>query len=841
VPAELKRVALQIPLPAVKDALDATLRLELRDGDTVVHEETRDWRIHPPAAMAARVRVLSTQSDGSDRSDKSDRFALYDPAGHTAAMLQKLKVPFERLKQLVAPSSKALILGKDALKQPPEGPWREALTAFVRDGGKVLILEQSESPDFLPTPLTQAAGRRSTVAFRRAADHPVLAGLGDDGLRWWAASNADDDHYVSVGNYRKPIRGNYLPLIDAGTMDGLVETPLLEEYEGKGSFLLCQMLLTDKATVAPPTALLLRNLLSYLASPTCYRTPSATALLAKADSPLRKALDETRLIYEDLIGRAAELSAGRFGVAVVDMATGFAAADGEALKAFAAAGGHVVLHRPVPEQQPALEALLGIRLRFLPVAQEPADSHYHAFRRSNDGLLAGISNHEFLWASAACFKEIRHEGCWWSWYNCPPAEFIADYLCLPADADADRAVRLTRPGGLLQVPAGNGYFLVNTMRVDEPVADVAVTVSRLRSLLLTNLGCTLRSEGGAMLARRNRLKSYEFFPIDLSPYANRALRDDKAAGIIGWTNQGENDMRALPSGRQTFADIPFNIATPKAAVVLHSVNANNVDLPKEVKGIKIGRRADVLFFLHTAGWCGGQPFKYRVNYEDGTSEEISITDGQQVVDWWSDPARHAEAVARYGLFIAWQGDNPMRKGTILPGYEWVNLHPDKPVRDLDFLTVPESGYGPVPVLAALTGAVNRASEGVVIDVIGTQGVKVRLGTQEQEVYYIGVAGIANDHPFYQQALAAHRALVVGQKVVLQSDIVTQDAEGRTLAYVYLGKDVYDLRNLVNAKLIGDGLGKLGNFAGNDRHRMYLENLGFIAQQGKKGMWGVAAP
>jgi endonuclease YncB( thermonuclease family) len=85
-------------------------------------------------------------------------------------------------------------------------------------------------------------------------------------------------------------------------------------------------------------------------------------------------------------------------------------------------------------------------------------------------------------------------------------------------------------------------------------------------------------------------------------------------------------------------------------------------------------------------------------------------------------------------------------------------------------------------------------------------------------------------------MAAHRALVVGQKVWLVDDVVTRDADGQRLAYVYLDRDIYNINNLVNAKLIGDGLARLGNFEGNARQRMYLENLGFIARQGKVGMW-----
>ena len=42
--------------------------------------------------------------------------------------------------------------------------------------------------------------------------------------------------------------------------------------------------------------------------------------------------------------------------------------------------------------------------------------------------------------------------------------------------------------------------------------------------------------------------------------------------------------------------------------------------------------------------------------------------------------------------------------------------------------------------------------------------------------------------------------------------------------------------MVNGKIIGAGIGKLGNFEGNAKHKMFLENLGFIAGQSKRGLW-----
>ncbi len=83
--------------------------------------------------------------------------------------------------------------------------------------------------------------------------------------------------------------------------------------------------------------------------------------------------------------------------------------------------------------------------------------------------------------------------------------------------------------------------------------------------------------------------------------------------------------------------------------------------------------------------------------------------------------------------------------------------------------------------------------------------------------YPGTVGLPSTHPYYTQAVAAHRNMVVGQKVTLRDDIVTTDEDGRHVAYLYLGEKTYT-KHLINATIIGDGLGKLGNFAGNNKQR-----------------------
>ena len=57
----------------------------------------------------------------------------------------------------------------------------------------------------------------------------------------------------------------------------------------------------------------------------------------------------------------------------------------------------------------------------------------------------------------------------------------------------------------------------------------------------------------------------------------------KAAGIIGWSDQGQNDMRALPMGGQTFAGVPFTVGAPRSAVVLYSTTTpDNQQLPNHI-------------------------------------------------------------------------------------------------------------------------------------------------------------------------------------------------------------------------------------------------------------------
>ncbi len=530
-------------------------------------------------------------------------------------------------------------------------------------------------------------------------------------------------------------------------------------------------------------------------------------------------------------------------MAIVDVATALDEASLPALRDFAASGGQVLLHRGTPAKQALLEKLLGVRLRFFEVARESNDIRNRVMRMGDSGLIAGISNHDLCWISPDYLKSLRREGCFSSDYDggCPPAEQIADYFCWPGDDDAGKVQRLTRPGTLMRVPAGKGAFVLNQMKLDQPIPETASLVERLRNLLLTNLGCDLKGDADAVQARLQRLAQYQFTPIDLGAYVNRGLKDDKAAGIVGWANQEENDMADLPTGKQTFAGVPFVISTPKSAITLYSVNANRM-LPKEVKGMKVGVKADLLYFLHSSAWSydGNDVCVYRVHYEDASTEEIPVRCGQQVFDWWLDPAQVNEAMAKFGVFAAWQGQNRMtrsqgRWGVWLPCYEWANPHPEKVIRDIDFCAVPKHDYGPVATLVGITAASLQADEGVVTDVINTRGIKVKIGDAGKGSVLHRRGRHRREAPVLcegPRSTQGHGGRQEGQARLRRRPAEQCRSDARLRVYRRRSRHGQPRQRTHR----GQRPGALGDFQGNDRLRMYLMNTGEPAKWHKVGMW-----
>ena len=137
------------------------------------------------------------------------------------------------------------------------------------------------------------------------------------------------------------------------------------------------------------------------------------------------------------------------------------------------------------------------------------------------------------------------------------------------------------------------------------------------------------------------------------------------------------------------------------------------NLPKEVNGIPIHRKADALFFLQTAridhrrtprDVKEGIKFemaRYIVHYADGKTDVIPIYSEIDVENYHQE-----NPLALPGAQIAWthkyEGTN---SSAVAYSKQWNNPHPDVEIATIDLT------YGPdrsgVPALLALTAALTK--------------------------------------------------------------------------------------------------------------------------------------
>ncbi len=187
--------------------------------------------------------------------------------------------------------------------------------------------------------------------------------------------------------------------------------------------------------------------------------------------------------------------------------------------------------------------------------------------------------------------------------------------------------------------------------------------------------------------------------IDLRQYVNMGFRDETAADQQGgWSDQGDNDFRAMPVGTLTSNGVPVSIIDPSAnggrsCIVLKG--ANRACFPESVTGIRVGAKLSRLYFLHATAWGNTNQTigRYRINYQDASSIEIPLVDGSNIGDWYNPsqlPQAQPALVTR----------NAAGNNIGLWQYQWNNPNPELEIASIDFIS---KGDGAVPILVAVTG------------------------------------------------------------------------------------------------------------------------------------------
>lgn len=192
--------------------------------------------------------------------------------------------------------------------------------------------------------------------------------------------------------------------------------------------------------------------------------------------------------------------------------------------------------------------------------------------------------------------------------------------------------------------------------------------------------------------RELRAKKIAYTTVPLGPEARWSFKDEvEGDGKGGWTDQGENSVTDMPTGRRVLEGIPFDIATKAGQQVIVLRGQSRTAFPTRAE-VKVGKRGKALYFLHAAAWASGRVGSYTVVYGDGQQQAIELRGGVEVFDWWS-PGRSKVAIP------GWLGKNPAHTPIGLTLFAWENPRPTAPIAKIVAETTGQDAF---LMLAGLT-------------------------------------------------------------------------------------------------------------------------------------------
>ena len=215
--------------------------------------------------------------------------------------------------------------------------------------------------------------------------------------------------------------------------------------------------------------------------------------------------------------------------------------------------------------------------------------------------------------------------------------------------------------------------------------------------------CLSQSKGTAWFddvsAARGGRPPRSFQPLDVAAACTTGFRDDVAGdGKGGWTDQGDNDMRNLPTGDVRFRSIPFRIIDParnqgRSCIVL---KGRGRETAPTTATIAVGRTCETLYFLHACAWArkGAKVGHYELAYADGSTRRVPLVADREITDWWT-PHDTRECA------VGWEGANAKSAAVGLNIFPFANPKPAVAIQSIRFVS---AGTGPVPLLVAVTTA-----------------------------------------------------------------------------------------------------------------------------------------
>ncbi len=142
--------------------------------------------------------------------------------------------------------------------------------------------------------------------------------------------------------------------------------------------------------------------------------------------------------------------------------------------------------------------------------------------------------------------------------------------------------------------------------------------------------------------------------------------------------------------------------------IINIFGTNVAANPKEVTGIEVGMWAEAVYFLHTTGWeHPGEPsYKFVMNYDDGSSDELLIQSHVNSDDWCHIPA----VLTDENSAQVWTEPGANCGVVSVIATKWENPKPNRGIKTIDLISLEK---GAVPGVFAITvgGATAAVSSG----------------------------------------------------------------------------------------------------------------------------------
>ncbi len=378
-PGERQETRFEVTMPDAETRREAELRISIMRAGEIVFEDAKACSVFPPTALRAPQRAT---------------IGLYDPSGATRTALARHGLGTVAVEDLAAipVGTDVLVVGAGAwdaatATRPVIGgaATEGGLMAFVRAGGRALVLEQAEYPaGIMPTRLSTHS---STMTFAQMPEHPLLGGVAAHDLKWWRP-----DHIVTSPEPSRPTQGALKALVVSGSREGIAFAPLLELPRGAGTVVLSQMKLVERLGVEPVAGLLLQNALDYLAG---YESEVRRTAVYCPNPRTRQFLDGIGLRGTDITDDPGRADWDAFELLVACGPLGTLPQAGAQIGALLARGGTVLAHGLTPAELPELPPLLAEDVAMVPyrgpVTRVPGADALSAFFANEDLYWLGES------------------------------------------------------------------------------------------------------------------------------------------------------------------------------------------------------------------------------------------------------------------------------------------------------------------------------------------------------------------------------------------------------------------------------------------------------------------